>query len=123
MKFLVDNALSPIIAAGLKQAGFDAIHVRDIGLREAKDSVVFNKAVEEECILISADTDFATIISTIHTKAPSIILFRHGTERHPEKQLVILLANLPALQESLEQGSIIVIEPTRIRIRFLPIYE
>ncbi|MCL5978017.1 MAG: DUF5615 family PIN-like protein [Nitrospirae bacterium] len=38
MKFLIDNALSPIIAQGLQKAGFEAIHVRDIGLHAALES-------------------------------------------------------------------------------------
>jgi predicted nuclease of predicted toxin-antitoxin system len=120
MRFLIDNALSPVAAEGLRQADHDAIHVRDLGLAAADDVTIFEHADRDQRVIISADTDFGTILAMRNVARPSVILFRGATPRNPIGQVKLLLANLREIAPSVERGAVVVLEPQRIRIRTLP---
>lgn len=65
MNFLVDNALWPRVAELLKAAGHDAVHVRDRAQHQAEDEVIFELAAADGRVLVSADTDFGTILTSL----------------------------------------------------------
>jgi predicted nuclease of predicted toxin-antitoxin system len=122
VRFLIDNALSPVIDERLTTAGHDAKHVRDYQLQAASDDEIVARAQDEQRVLVSADTDFGTLLALRRERSPSVVLLRNGTQqRRPGQQSELLLANLSAVERDLAEGSIVVIEPDRIRIRGLPL--
>jgi predicted nuclease of predicted toxin-antitoxin system len=121
VKFLIDQALSPALAIDLNRAGHDAVHVRELDMQAASDEEIFDRAARDDRVVVSADTDFGTLLATRKQTSPSVILFRHGSQHRPADQAALLKANLPQLVDVLKAGSIVVIQPDRIRIRALPL--
>jgi predicted nuclease of predicted toxin-antitoxin system len=121
VKFLVDNALSPLVAKLLREAGHDAVHVRDYNLQRASDGEIFDRAATELRVVVSADTDFGTLLTLRQAVRPSVVLFRGPTSRGPQAIAGRLVAELPVTAAALEAGCILTIEPGRCRVRLLPI--
>ena len=121
MKFLLDQCLSPQLATLLSNAGHDAVHARDRGLSRAKDDDLIALAEKEVRILLTADTDFPSILTLGARRAPSCILFRGDFEPAATMQARLLLASLHDIAPQLERGALVVITTSKVRVRDLPV--
>jgi predicted nuclease of predicted toxin-antitoxin system len=122
VKLLVDANLAPRLAKALDAAGHQATHVGDVGMLSASDETIFDFAAANNQVILSSDTDFGTILARRNAVAPSLILLRHTTELTVDAQLVLLIANLPAVSDDLAQGAVVTITPDRMRVRGLPLF-
>jgi len=59
VKFVVDAQLPPALARLLRETGYDAFAVREIGFREATDAEIWRYAIQQQAVIITKDADFA----------------------------------------------------------------
>ncbi len=120
MKLLLDQGLPLSAAALLRETGIDSIHVGEIGMSEAEDADIIQRARDEGRIVATLDADFHTLLALNVAIAPSVIRIR--IERLRAQALTnLLLAVIAECEGDLEQGAAITIEPSRIRVRRLPL--
>jgi predicted nuclease of predicted toxin-antitoxin system len=118
MKLLLDQGLPLSAAALLRDQGIDTLHVGEVGMSEAEDSDIIQKARAEARIVATLDADFHTLLALDAAIAPSVIRIR--IERLRAQALTdLLLVIMAECEEELAQGSAVTVEPSRIRIRRL----
>jgi predicted nuclease of predicted toxin-antitoxin system len=104
-----------------ERAGWDVVHVRELGLKSTPDTEVLARAELDGRVLVSAETDFGTLLAASADPGLSVVLLRIGSGRQPEQVARLLIANLPPLTDELWRGAMVVMTDQRIRVRRLPI--
>lgn len=123
MRFLIDNALPPRLASLLLAAGHDAVHVREYGMQAARDEEILARALQEDRVVVSADSDFSAILAAQEANRPSFILFRDPNLMGALDYIKMLLPALPVLEPELLSGCVAVFRHGRLRVRKLPFSE
>ena len=85
------------------------MHVRELGMQMAPDAEIFERAAEDDRVLVSTGTPtFGTLLAIRKQTSPSVILFRHGSQHRPADQAALLKSNLPRFEQALKGGCIVV---------------
>lgn len=104
MRFIVDAQLPPALARCLAGHGHQAEHVADIGMADAKDSPIWEYALQHGAVIVTKDEDFPHRLNQNPEKAPSIIWLRIGnTSRRALLEWFEPL--MPQIELLLEQGN------------------
>jgi predicted nuclease of predicted toxin-antitoxin system len=120
LRFLVDANLSPRVAARLRLEGHDVAHVGDVGLLTAEDGPILAHAASTGRVILSADSDFATLLAVAGRSEPSLVLLRSADRLTPDQQADLIVANLDIVAADLESGAVVTIGRGHLRVRPLP---
>ena len=121
MRLFLDQNLSRHLAALLNGPLFDVSDTRSRGLQRATDAELLTLAAAESRIIVSADTDFGELLAKSGADTPSFVLLRKTEGLSAEEIANLLASNLPAFETELNDGAILVITNTTVRIRVLPV--
>ncbi len=121
MKLLVDANLSHRVAQILQENGYEAAHVRDLGLEDAGDPEIYDRADGDGYVIVTLDTDFARLAARNPDCGPSIILVRAIADLLPTEQVELIASAVDAVANDLASGAIVSLSPKRLAVRHLPI--
>lgn len=101
----------------LRSLGYEAIDVRDIGLRGARDIEIFAYASKVNATVVTADVGFASMIYLSSQAHAGVILLRLPIDLPVKALNEILLKAITSLSDEELNKNIIVIDQQKIRIR------
>jgi predicted nuclease of predicted toxin-antitoxin system len=119
-RILLDQGLPRSAAALLRQAGWDVIHVSEIGMSRADDADILQRARAESRVCVTLDADFHSLLATSGERSPSTIRIRkEGLD--PTALAVLLQGVWAKIADALNSGALVTVTERSVRVRRLPI--
>ena len=115
--FLIDEDLPRKLAAELQASELNAVDIRDLGLGGKPDSAIFEYAMQRNLTIVTADLDFASLLTyplrshfgIVEARLPHLLSAVSTNQR--------IVQALRSLSEEPLAGTIVIIEPDRVRLR------
>jgi predicted nuclease of predicted toxin-antitoxin system len=120
MKLLLDQGLPRSTATLLRSRNIDSVHVGEVGLAKADDTVILERGRLEERTIVTLDADFHKLLALTRATTPSVIRIR--IEGLRADALADLLERI--LEQSsvdIEAGAAVTVQAQRLHIRRLPL--
>jgi predicted nuclease of predicted toxin-antitoxin system len=117
LKFVIDEDMPRSTARVLKANGFDALDVRDCGLRGKNDEEIFAFAQENNAALVSDDLGFGNLLHFPVGSHSGIIIAHFPNEVSSTELNNQIIKAFMNLTEADFKGNLIIIEPGKLRIR------
>jgi predicted nuclease of predicted toxin-antitoxin system len=100
--FIIDAQLPPALAASLRAVGCEAFAVRELGLRDASDSEIWNHALRAQAAVVTKDEDFAQ--RCMHSQEQPVIVWLRIGNSSNQALLRRLIPLWPTLMRRIEAG-------------------
>lgn len=120
MKLPVDMNLSPRWVSTLASVGIEASHWTALGASNASDAAIMHYARTHDYIVLTHDLDFGAILAVTHGNRPSVVQLR-ADDVSPEAIGPQVARALRQMERELDDGALLTIEPSRTRLRLLPL--
>ena len=120
MKLPLDQGLPRSTASILREKHIDATHVGELGMSTASDKSIIEYARNHSFSIVTLDSDFHALLAVANAAGPSVIRFRIQPLRAQEAASATSMV-FERFGQEIQQGCLISVTPTSIRIRRLPI--
>ncbi len=119
-RILLDQGLAPLAAALLRREGWEALHVSEIGMEQAEDVHILERARNEDRVCITLDHDFHAHLALTGHGLPSVVLLRvQGLDA--QGQAILIGRVCTQCEDALATGAAVSADRESIRVRRLPL--
>ncbi len=117
LKFVIDEDMPRSTGIVLHERGYDVKDIRDYGLRGLKDELIYAFAKKHKSVILTGDRGFGNIYRFPLGHHSGIVVAHFPNDIPTVEINHQLLARIEKLSEHDFDGNLIIIEPTKIRIR------